>query len=801
MAPLHEACRDGDTERVRQLLEEGAPVDEKGGPLGSTALMCAVEAGNAELVQLLLDKGAAVDEKNDGGGTALLYASYSGKTELVQLLLGKGARLNEMDGLDYTALMYARFLGGMEVVKLLFDGDVKQRLEKGASLLEKDADGMTLLMWASDLGHTDVVQLLLGKGVPLDEKDKRGRTALMWACDPVSDTGHTQVVQLLLGKNAAVGEKDQWGSTALMLASRRGHAELVQLLLGKGAAVDEKDERGSSALLLASKEGRTEVVQLLLDKGAPVDVKDKDGHSALPAVVTFDEEQLGRMAAAQVQGQLLKSKGQDGDALDATARAVLQLLHLVGFARERALKLRSSDPHSADDHQVLFGLLQLAAAACVQNDEVGKARRDYEVKKLFRSDDGHKALEHAVQIEAKELLAQPVVQGYIKVAWRGEFLALLLAMPWVKALLMPLLQLMVILPLVVLMPDLEPLPSSTLWELYLLRLPVVKFGLECAADLALALALTLVPASHLATAPIAPLLLAWVGSGLLREARQVMAFSSSDATLRMARVYDRLAAYWADSINRIDATALICSFAALVAFMSTDSENETATTLRAAAVFLLWLRVIRVLLISPKFGPFVMMFFRMLFGDVFYFMVLLFFVLIAFAASWTVLLEPEPVLLAQQFGEDQNWRWTQSHAAHLGTAGCADELRGVDILSTLLMLVEGALTGNDFFECARDSTKTPEAAWFISLLFVTLTSVLLLNMLIAMCAALRSRQTTKVPLASQHSCGAHLYLSCVLLTGWPRPLTTSRKRREPTTSSSSRRGRSLSRTSRRRRRR
>ena len=69
--------------------------------------------------------------------------------------------------------------------------------------------------------------------------------------------------------------------------------------------------------------------------------------------------------------------------------------------------------------------LQLAAAACVQNDESGKARLQNQlvkdVHKLFRSDDGRKALEHAVQIEAKELLAQPVVQGYIKVAWRGDW--------------------------------------------------------------------------------------------------------------------------------------------------------------------------------------------------------------------------------------------------------------------------------------------------------------------------------------------------------------------------------------------
>jgi hypothetical protein len=275
-----------------------------------------------------------------------------------------------------------------------------------------------------------------------------------------------------------------------------------------------------------------------------------------------------------------------------------------------------------------------------------------------------------------------------------------------------LLQLLFLLPLVALVPALEPWLTNKLGGSYLLGLPVVKFGLECSADLALALALTLLPAADLATAPVAPLLLLWVGSGIQWEARQLMAPSSSDAKSRLARMYDRLAAYWADHINRVDATALLFSFAALVAFVSTDdSEDATTTSLRAVAVFLLWLRVIRFLLVSPKFGPFVMMFFRMLFGDVLYFLVLLLVLLVAFAASWTVLLEPQSSI-----------------------AGCADELGGVDFHTTLLRLLEGALTGNNFFECARDSTSSPVAAWVITSVYVTLTAVLLLNMLIAMCA-------------------------------------------------------------------
>jgi hypothetical protein len=676
MSPLHDACRDGDTERVKQLLDGdgGARVDEKGEG-GITALMGASKEGHTEVVRLLLDKGALLDEKSESGITALMQTSATGHTEVVRLLLDKGALLDE-----------------------------------------KDEDGRTALMRASYPGHTEVVRLLLDKGALLDEKDEHyRRTALMHA----SDNGHTEVVRLLLDKGALVEEKDVFGDTPLKNASDKGHTEVLKLLLDKGASVDKINDPARMTT--------TMVVKLLLDRADLFNPVGMRGDAALLALTGVDEDYLGRMAAAHTRRRLLqRTDERDVPAPDvlataqaSTATAVLDLVRLAGSAAARARTLRSSDPRSADDHQALFGRLQLAAAACVQNDESGNARDEDDVQELLRSDDGLKALQHAVESNAKELLAQPVVQGYIKAAWLGEWLSELhdrdYVPGWVWALsfLFLLLNLLFLLPLVALVPALEPWLINGLGIWYLLGLPAVKFGLECAADLALALALTLLPAADLATAPVAPLLLLWVGSGLLWEARQLMAPSSSDAKSRLARMYDRLSAYWADSINRVDATALIFSFAALVAFLSADdSEDATATSLRAAAVFLLWLRVIRTLLVSPKFGPFVLMFFRMLFGDVLYFLVLLLVLLVAFAASWTVLLEPQSSI-----------------------AGCADELGGVDFHTTLLRLLEGALTGNDFFECARDSTSSPVAAWVITSVYVTLTAVLLLNMLIAMCAA------------------------------------------------------------------
>ena len=75
----------------------------------------------------------------------------------------------------------------------------------------------------------------------------------------------------------------------------------------------------------------------------------------------------------------LRAGGEAGEQMAAAAAAVLQLVRLAGYVQERATKLRSSDPGSADDHQALFARLQLAIAACIQNDESGQARDDAKV--------------------------------------------------------------------------------------------------------------------------------------------------------------------------------------------------------------------------------------------------------------------------------------------------------------------------------------------------------------------------------------------------------------------------------------
>ena len=68
------------------------------------------------------------------------------------------------------------------------------------------------------------------------------------------------------------------------------------------------------------------------------------------------------------------------------------------------------------------------------------------------------------------------------------------------------------------------------------------------------------------------------------------------------------------------------------------------------------------------------------------------------------------------------------------------------------------MTGGDFFECAGNAVSSesvsPEAMWFFSFLFVMLTTVLLFNMLIAMCAAATYMDTCMGRAAKTYSLGA-----------------------------------------------
>jgi hypothetical protein len=93
MPPLHVAARNGDTQQIVSLLDQGANINEKVGTGDETALSLAARAGETDAVQILLDRGA---DPNIGslGLTPLDLASVNDHPAVVRLLLEYGAIVN-----------------------------------------------------------------------------------------------------------------------------------------------------------------------------------------------------------------------------------------------------------------------------------------------------------------------------------------------------------------------------------------------------------------------------------------------------------------------------------------------------------------------------------------------------------------------------------------------------------------------------------------------------------------------------------------------------------------------------------
>jgi ankyrin repeat protein len=167
---LIRASKDGDTNAVRILIdEEGADVTATDSN-GWTALMWASRNGYTEIVTMLLEEGADVHEGFEHFGNIIFVplqgAIENGHAEIVRILINHGANVND----QYTAspmntpLTEAASRGYTEIVAILLDRRV---YEDGAAVEAVDMDaknglGKTALDIAIENGHNGIVELLRG---------------------------------------------------------------------------------------------------------------------------------------------------------------------------------------------------------------------------------------------------------------------------------------------------------------------------------------------------------------------------------------------------------------------------------------------------------------------------------------------------------------------------------------------------------------------------------------------------------------------------------------------------------------
>ena len=135
---LIKACKNIDIARVKELLEQGADINENDNS-GDTALIWFSVMGNADVVQMLIEKGAALDKQTKEGNTALGMASFFGLADIAQMLIDAGAKIDEKNKDGKTALDNAREKGH-DVIVAMLEQIIQAKQEKRQRILEQVAD-------------------------------------------------------------------------------------------------------------------------------------------------------------------------------------------------------------------------------------------------------------------------------------------------------------------------------------------------------------------------------------------------------------------------------------------------------------------------------------------------------------------------------------------------------------------------------------------------------------------------------------------------------------------------------------
>ena len=124
--PLINAVKKGDIDIVKNLLDNGADVNDFIYTDQESPLFKAATSGQIEMVKLLLKRGA--DIEGSGGGAPLKHAAERGQAEVVQLLIQNGADINKIRPDWRTcpdALSCAVRAGYPDIVKILLDAGAR----------------------------------------------------------------------------------------------------------------------------------------------------------------------------------------------------------------------------------------------------------------------------------------------------------------------------------------------------------------------------------------------------------------------------------------------------------------------------------------------------------------------------------------------------------------------------------------------------------------------------------------------------------------------------------------------------
>lgn len=228
-------------ERVGQILDAGADIEYRIGPMGRTLLLQEAAEGRHAGVRLALDRGASITVMDDNGDTALALALPYEKSQaslIVADLMKAGADVRSSDGQGQPLLKLAVAQGQPEVVAQVI---------KALSPLSA-ADWECMVNWAACLpAHVDkwstrtceVLRLLLNNGLdPNLCLQANGNVALLEVAVRRQSAGSEVLVADLLDHGAAPN---------LEAALHGGITQNIELILKRGNPLQSAQQQQIAA--------------------------------------------------------------------------------------------------------------------------------------------------------------------------------------------------------------------------------------------------------------------------------------------------------------------------------------------------------------------------------------------------------------------------------------------------------------------------------------------------------------------------------------------------------------------------
>lgn len=282
---LIDAARDGHYDLLKQLIQQGADINQTNDPHTPPPLAIVVSKGNIEMAQYLLQQGADANALSPGSGCNLLQLAAGAfdtpeRIDMVKLLTEAGTNIDFISRSCASPIIEAAIAGHFNTVKYLLAQGANPNLQYR---------GNTALIEAIINGQQEIAQLLLDHNANTNLASSDGATALLMSA---------QFLPTLYPKIIALGAQktvDKNGRGSLGYAIVGNNPELIAQLVEQQLHKSELDD----ALQLAVGKQQVFLAAKLLVLGANPKALDRWGDSAMSIAKKINNADINRLLGLQ----------------------------------------------------------------------------------------------------------------------------------------------------------------------------------------------------------------------------------------------------------------------------------------------------------------------------------------------------------------------------------------------------------------------------------------------------------------------------------------------------------------------